>query len=548
MSGGDHEARLGNLLAVTDVRLSRLDVDEMLVEVLERVRGILEADTAAALLTERGSHELVARAACGLEEEVRQGVRVPIGVGFAGTIAARREPVLLDRVDATTVANPILWEKGIRRMLGVPLIYGDTLLGVLHVGRLEDRSFDLQDAELLQVAGERVAAAVQARRLAVEAAAAAMLERGLLPTRLPELPGLHLAARYAPAQERTIGGDWYDAFVLPSGALWIVIGDVAGHGLNSAVVVSRVKSALRAYSLVGGGPAAVLELTNRKLWHFEVNTIVTVMCAVSEPPYDRFEISSAGHPPAVLARDSGAEFVEVTPGPPLGATASSSYTSRSVEIPDGGTLLFYTDGLVERPGESLDLGLQRLRGVVTNDRPENVCRDVMHALVGGVPTVDDVALLAVQRLRTAPSDVDREKLELVGETRLAPTEGSAAQARTFAVQAAGPITPHVRQTIELLVSEIATNAVLYGRSEFTLRVLRSHDRLRVECTDEGPGLPAIRDAGPTDTHGRGLRFVDDLAESWGVEAADDGLGKTVWFTVALAMPRPDRLDTSRWVR
>src|SRR5689334_15033886 len=118
MSEHGLEERLSNLLAVTDVRLTRLDVDDLLVEVLERLRASLEVDTAAVLLRQHATDAfLAARAACGLEEEVRQGVRVPVGAGFAGTIAARKEPVILERVDPTTVANPILWEKGIRRMV-----------------------------------------------------------------------------------------------------------------------------------------------------------------------------------------------------------------------------------------------------------------------------------------------------------------------------------------------------------------------------------------------------------------------------------------------
>src|SRR6478672_9387279 len=146
-----------------------MDIDELLSEVLERLRGILDADTAAVLLHEVGTNDLVARAARGLEEEVRQGVRVPIGVGFAGRIAALRQPVRLDHVDETTVSNPILWEKGIQRMLGVPLMGGEAFLGVLHVGRLAEHDFTDADEELLQIAAERIAAAVQSRRYAVEA-------------------------------------------------------------------------------------------------------------------------------------------------------------------------------------------------------------------------------------------------------------------------------------------------------------------------------------------------------------------------------------------
>jgi phosphoserine phosphatase RsbU/P len=539
----DLEERLSNLLAVTDVRLTRLDVDDMLVEVLERVRAILEADTAAVLLAEPGSTDLVARAACGLEEEVRQGVRVPIGTGFAGTIAARRQPVVLERVDSTTVANPILWEKGIRRMLGVPLQVGDTLLGVLHVGRLDDISFDAHDAELLLVAAERVAAAIQVRRSAIESAAAAVLERELLPTRLPTLPGLRFAARYAPAEDRSVGGDWYDVFVLPSGELWVVIGDVAGHGLNSAVIVSRVKSALRSYSLIGGGPARVLELTHRKLRHFEVDKMVTVLCAVALPPYDHFEIASAGHPPPLLLTDRPGEFVALATGPPLGGLRQVSYESVGVDLPPGGTILFYTDGLVERRGESMDVGLARLRGAIDARDPEIVCRDVMLRLVGDIPTVDDVALLAMRRTRDV-SDVSDDADEglrsagladdvAIGELRLGGTSASVARARAFALRAAVDTDPEVRAVIELLVSELATNCIVHASSDFTVRIFRSGTRIRVECTDDGGGAVTLRHAAPTDTHGRGLHFVAQLADDWGVHAAETGSGKTVWFIVEL---------------
>src|SRR5690349_24307872 len=121
-----------------------MDIDELLSEVLERLRGILDADTAAVLLHEVGTNDLVARAARGVEEEVRQGVRVPIGIGFAGRIAASRDAIRLDHVDATTVTNPILWETGIKVMLGVPLLAGDDLVGVLHVGRFEQRAFSAE--------------------------------------------------------------------------------------------------------------------------------------------------------------------------------------------------------------------------------------------------------------------------------------------------------------------------------------------------------------------------------------------------------------------
>lgn len=401
MRSNDEIGQLSNLLAVTDTTLGRLDLEDLLAELLDRVRSILDADTAAVLLREGRSDDLVARVACGLEEEVRQGVRVPIGTGFAGSIAKYKSPAVLDRVDETTVANPILWEKGIRKMLGVPLLGGEDVIGVLHVGRLDERPFTRSDTELLQVAAERVAGAIQSQKLAVETAAARLLERGLQPSILPRVPGLQLAARYVASESRMIGGDWYDAFTVPSGQLWLVVGDVAGHGLDAAVVMGRVKSALRAYALRCESPHVVLERTDRKIQHFEVGTMITVVCAVSSPPYDHFEIASAGHPPPVIAHpDQPAEFVPVAAEPPLGALPDVERTATSVDMPDGATLLLYTDGLVEEHDQSIDDGLRRLRTAVRTDEPAIVCQRVMHELVGSRAPLDDIAVLAVRRSAT----------------------------------------------------------------------------------------------------------------------------------------------------
>jgi hypothetical protein len=389
----ERREELRDVLAGSDSDLSRHDLREL----LDRVREVMHADTAAVLLRPPGGDHVVAHEACGLEEEVRQGVRVPLGAGFAGRIAATRRPVILDRVDATTVTNPILWHKGIQTMLGVPLVVEDELLGVLHVGRLTHNAFTSEDERLLQDAADRVAGAIRVRQLGDEAAAAALLERGLLPARLPTLPGLEFAARYVPAESRAIGGDWYDAFVAPNGELWLVTGDVAGHGLNAAVVMGRVRSALRAYTLLGEGPARVLELTDGKVQHFEIGAMVTVICATARPPYDEFHICSAGHlPPVLAAPGQRTELLDVQVGPPLGIVDLPRRTRR-VSMPLGALLLLYTDGLVERRDESIERGLHRLRAAVHAESAEQVCRTVMRQLVGGEPVADDIALLAVHR-------------------------------------------------------------------------------------------------------------------------------------------------------
>jgi sigma-B regulation protein RsbU (phosphoserine phosphatase) len=392
------QERLENLLAVTEVSLGRLGVEQLLVELLNRVREILDADTAAVLLLDASGNQLVARAACGIEEEVRQGVRVPVGEGFAGAIAASRRPVVLERVGPTTVTNPILWEKGIRVMLGVPLFAADKVIGVLHVGRLHDRPFGEADAELLGVVADRVAGAVQTNQLAVERAAADLLERSLLPPTLPNCPGLEFAARYVTGEGRAVGGDWYDAFTLPSGVLWVVIGDVAGHGLVAAVVMGRVRSALRAYALEDYPPDEVLRLVDRKVRHFEIGAMVTVACAVSAPPYDQIQVVSAGHPPPILALPGRpARLVDIDVLPPLGIGSGVRCPPTTFPLLAGGVLVFYTDGLVERRGEHLDVGLARLCATVTTDSPETICRTVMHEMVGSHSPEDDVAMIALRR-------------------------------------------------------------------------------------------------------------------------------------------------------
>ena len=157
--------RLEHVQAVTDAALAHLEVDDLLAVLLPRIRPILRADTCAVLLLDEEGNELVARAAVGIGEEVEQGVRIPVGGGFAGRVAAGRQPVVLDDVDHAEVLNPILREKGIKSLLGVPLLVGGEVIGVLHVGVLRHRKFTRDDVELLELVGQRVAIAVERARL-----------------------------------------------------------------------------------------------------------------------------------------------------------------------------------------------------------------------------------------------------------------------------------------------------------------------------------------------------------------------------------------------
>jgi len=162
---GSISERVRRLQSVTDAALAHLRLDELLAALLDRTREILEVDTCAILLLDEETNELVAHAALGIEEEVEQGVRVPVGGGFAGRIAAEKRPVILDDVDHAHVLNPILREKGIKSMLGVPLVVEGEVRGVLHVGSLHLRDFRKDDVELLQLVADRAALAIEHARL-----------------------------------------------------------------------------------------------------------------------------------------------------------------------------------------------------------------------------------------------------------------------------------------------------------------------------------------------------------------------------------------------
>jgi len=391
------QVRLRDIQSITDAALSRLEDHDFLAALLERTRSILQADTAAALLLDPVAGQLTATAAAGLEEEVRQGVRIPVGRGFAGRIAAERRPVILDHVDHTTVLNPILWAKGIHALLGVPLIAGGRVIGVMHVGSLTPREFSAEDVELLQLAADRAANAVQSITAREDKIAAAALQRSLLPAALPVRDGAQLAARYVPG-EGTVGGDWYDVFNLPSGDLGIVIGDVTGSGLPAAVIMGRMRSALRAYALDSPEPVEVLSRLDAKMQHFEPGALATVSYAVVESALDRMHICLAGHYPPVIARPGEpAALAEIPPGLLIGAIAAAQRKQVTIELSPGTLVGFYTDGLVERRDQPIDERLARLCGAVTAGPPDAACAAVMAELVGGEVVRDDIAVVMFWR-------------------------------------------------------------------------------------------------------------------------------------------------------
>jgi putative methionine-R-sulfoxide reductase with GAF domain len=389
---------LRKVQAVTDAALAHLAVDDLLDELLIRVREALSADTAAILLLDKGRAELVARAAKGLEEEVEQGVRIPFGRGFAGTIAATGKPMSIYDVDHSIVLNPILRQKGVRSLLGVPLVVQGETLGVLHVGTLEHRHFTPDDQGLLQLVGDRVALAINAGLYERERAIARTLQRSLLPETLPTVPGFTLAARYLAAPGGDVGGDWYDSFLLPAGPLAVAIGDVIGRGLGAASVMGKLRNALRAFALELFDPSEVLQRLNRMLQHLDPEQMATVLYGIIDPADLTFRFASAGHmAPIVRAPDGSVRTTKMEGGPPIGAPSGWTFTDNAEQLEPGASVLLYTDGLVEQRGASLDDGLRRLSELCRADfTPEERCDRIVDELKATGQLDDDVAFLVIQ--------------------------------------------------------------------------------------------------------------------------------------------------------
>ena len=259
------------------------------------------------------------------------------------------------------------------------------------------------DVNLLQLAADRAAVAVQALYSQLDRAATTVLQRSLLPAALPVIGGLQMAARYVPGNGN-VGGDWYDVFRLPGGDVCAVIGDVTGTGLNAAVIMGRMRSALRAYALETSDPAEILERLSRKMSHFEPDAMASVLCAMISPSAGQVRLSSAGHPPPLVIRPGQpAELAAVAPGVLIGVASPAARPVSTIDLPPGAVLCLYTDGLVERRDRPIDDGIARLAAAVAAEDPEDACAAVMLAMSGYVTHRDDIALLMVRPSPVAAS-------------------------------------------------------------------------------------------------------------------------------------------------
>ncbi|MEA2374304.1 MAG: hypothetical protein QOD53_767, partial [Thermoleophilaceae bacterium] len=397
----DHATEsLRRLQQVTDVALSHLTLDELLDELLARVTEVLAVDAAIFLLRE-SDDTLVPRAARGLDQVLELGIRLPIGTGFAGRIAAERRPLVLEDVSETASISPFLIEKGVRALMGAPLIVEGRVVGVLHVASFSERKFSEEEERLLGLVADRAAVAIEhARVYEREHRIAQILQHSLLPHSLPTIPGVTVAARYLPARaEAQVGGDWYDVVQLPSGGLALTIGDVSGHGIEAAAMMGRLRDSLRAAALEGGGVARATRQVDKLLQSQRLpgDALATAVLMVLAPDGSHLDFSCAGHPPPLLLHPDGTvTYLEGGRSTPLGVRDGDRPVAAAVLEP-GGLLLLYTDGLVERRDAGIDTGLERLAAAASKAGrdPERFCDSVVAEMLGGDGPADDVALLAI---------------------------------------------------------------------------------------------------------------------------------------------------------
>ena len=506
------------LQVLLDAALAHTRLDHMLDALLPRLCEVLTADAASVLLTDDDG-SLVLQASTGeLPGEDEDPIRAHVGEGIAGRVAQTMEAEIANDPASGDVADPALHSCG--SVLGVPLLAGGAVTGVILVGVPAPRRFIDDDLLLLALAADRVALAIDhARVFEREHRIAETLQRSLLPDRLPALPGLEVAARYLPAaSEAEVGGDWYDVIPIAAGRVGLVMGDVAGKGLAAASMVGRLRSALRAYALEGHDPPTVVSRLNQLVWtEVEDSEMATLAYVVIDPAENTVSWVNAGHlPPLVLGGDrSTTSFLEGPGAVPLGVMPFPAYTEEIRELPPGATVLLYTDGLVERPGELLDSGLKRLAAAAqrAGDGPERLCDALVGGLVPGGAASDDVALLALH----SPPLSDRFSLSLNADpVRLA-------SMRALLRRWLRHVEATERDLGEILIAvgEAAANAIEHGSESparsFQVSGLAEGGEVRLTVMDTGHWRPSRADG-----RGRGLEMMRALMDEVEVTPGPDG--------------------------
>ncbi|MFF3518164.1 SpoIIE family protein phosphatase [Streptomyces sp. NPDC002573] len=449
------------------------------------------------------------------------------------------EPVL-DTTPGTWIAHDParaqkIRENGVHSLMIVPIRARRSVLGVALFARTED-PMPFRDDDLL-LAEELVARAAlsldNARQYARERSTALALQRNLLPRRLSGGVAVEAAGRYLPADTHAgVGGDWFDVIPLSGARVALVVGDVVGHGINAAVAMGRLRAAVRTLADLDLPPDELLNHLDDSVRRLteedddapdQIAAIMGATCvyAVYDPASRQCTMARAGHPPPAIVDAQGqVTFPDLPTGAPLGlGLGLVPFDAVEVELPEGSLLAFYTDGLVESRDDDIDVGMHRLGTALA--QPELSLEDLCSSVVETVPTQtasDDVALLLVRvhtlnAAHVASWDLPTEPVAVSAARHLA-----AHQLSEWGLE-------HLVPTMELIISELVTNAIRHGAGPIRLRLIQ-HQVLTCEVFDSGTCYPHLRHARIVDENGRGLFLIAHLSSRWGFRSATGG--KLVW--------------------
>ena len=436
-----------------------------------------------------------------------------------------------DKTAAAWLRRPVAELLSGVSMLLLPLVSRGVMLGFfVCVRRVGFRRFDAYDIEIgMEFAARAAIFMDNAQRYSRERATALTLQRAMLPTGLSAPSSVEVRHRYLPGSKLIeVGGDWYESIALPGGRVALVVGDVAGHGVRAAVTMGRLRTAIHTLAMLELPPAESLQQLNELMQELGTREphFATCVYAVFDAVAGTCEVASAGHLPPLLVRPDGTnELLDVSPAPPLGV-GTGPIQSRTLPIEDGSMLVLYTDGLVEKRTQDIDVGLNRLRDIFTPATVDLPLEELCRATLAGVyadQQRDDIAVL-IARLRSIPKDN-------IASWTLPSELTSARRARGLIKR---PLKKwglsDLQPVAELLVSELVTNAVRYAQGKVGLRLILEGG-LVCEVLDDSAALPRLRHPDEDDERGRGLQVVSQVAQRWG--ARRSLTGKVVWCELPL---------------
>ncbi|MBV1935518.1 SpoIIE family protein phosphatase [Streptomyces sp. BV286] len=417
-----------------------------------------------------------------------------------------------------------------RSMLVVPLKARHVVLGFMillrHPERVEFNDMDrVTGAELAARAGLVLD---NARMYTYQESVAETLQDSMLPHIAPRMSGCDIATRYLPGTLLgRVGGDWFDSVKLPGSRTALVVGDVMGHGLNSAAMMGQLRTAVQTMAALDLPPEQLLRNLDDLAQRLGEHYLATCLYAVYDPIASELLIANAGHIPPVVVRaeDGRSDLLDLPTGAPIGV-GGVPFESVRVRVAPGDRLVMCTDGLVEVRGEDIGVGLATLCESAAHPAAsmDDACDTIIRALNTRGGRKDDVALLMARLNGIDPEDVAQWR---IGHDRLEVRRARAAvreQLHEWQLNS-------LAGTTELLVSELVTNAVRHSHSRpIELRLVRG-DTLLCEVSDDDHTLPTLLSVGPLDEAGRGMRVVSTLAREWGTSRT--GAGKTVWFELTL---------------